>query len=112
MQNPANYGKPITLLDTSKGIGNPNPDRHQRRRQHDCQKVENFAENPYQLKNYLQVATGDWDNDGKDEVAVYVPEVGNSRIEIYDLQTNDYSIPLTGDRRGRTSSVRAVSFPT
>ncbi|MFR4240565.1 MAG: FG-GAP and VCBS repeat-containing protein, partial [Butyricicoccus sp.] len=55
--------------------------------------VENFAENPYQLKNYLQVATGDWDNDGKDEVAVYVPEVGNSRIEIYDLQTEDYSNP-------------------
>ena len=35
-----------------------------------------------------------------------MPEVGNSRIEIYDLQTEDYSIPLTGDRRGRTSSVR------
>ena len=51
------------------------------------QKAENFAENPYQLKNYLQVATGDWNGDGLDEVAVYVPEVGNSRIVVYALQT-------------------------
>lgn len=87
------YGKPITLLDTSKEIGNPNLTDTSDEGSTTAKKVENFAENPYQLKNYLQVATGDWDNDGKDEVAVYVPEVGNSRIEIYDLQTNDYSNP-------------------
>lgn len=85
------YGKPITLLDTSKEIGNPNLTDTSDEGSTTAKKVENFAENPYQLKNYLQVATGDWDNDGKDEVAVYVPEVGNSRIEIYDLQTEDYS---------------------
>ena len=87
------YGKPITLLDTSKEIGNPNLTDTSDEGSTTAKKVENFAENPYQLKNYLQVATGDWDNDGKDEVAVYVPEVGNSRIEIYDLQTDDYSNP-------------------
>ena len=87
------YGNPITLLDTSKEIGNPNLTDTSDEGSTTAKKVENFAENPYQLKNYLQVATGDWDNDGKDEVAVYVPEVGNSRIEIYDLQTEDYSNP-------------------
>ena len=87
------YGKPITLLDTSKEIGNPNLTDTSDEGSTTAKKVENFAENPYQLKNYLQVATGDWDNDSKDEVAVYVPEVGNSRIEIYDLQTDDYSNP-------------------
>ena len=87
------YGKPITLLDTSKEIGNPNLTDTSDEGSTTAKKVENFAENPYQLKNYLQVATGDWDNDGKDEVAVYVPEVGTSRIEIYDLQTEDYSNP-------------------
>ena len=90
------YGKPITLLDTSKEIGNPtlkDSAETSDGETTEAKLVENFAENPYQLKNYLQVATGDWDNDGKDEVAVYVPEVGNSRIEIYDLQTDDYSNP-------------------
>ena len=90
------YGKPITLLDTSKEIGNPTFKDNSETvdgETTEAKLVENFAENPYQLKNYLQVATGDWDNDGKDEVAVYVPEVGNSRIEIYDLQTDDYSNP-------------------
>ena len=55
--------------------------------------AENFAENPYQLKNYLQVATGDWNGDGVDEVAVYIPEENNSRIAVYALQrteTNAY----------------------
>lgn len=90
------YGNPITLLDTSKEIGNPtlkDAAETEGTEKTEAKLVENFAENPYQLKNYLQVATGDWDNDGKDEVAVYVPEVGNSRIEIYDLQTEDYSNP-------------------
>ena len=72
----------IELLNTKQEIGNPglmdadNPDVP----------VENFAENPYQLQNYLQVATGDWNGDGIDEVAVYIPQVGNSRIVVYALQ--------------------------
>ena len=55
--------------------------------------VENFLENPYQLKNYLQVATGDWNGDGTDEVAVYVPELGNSRIVVYSLQITSSDDP-------------------
>ncbi len=88
------YGNPITLLDTSKQIGNPTlKDAAETSGSEKTEEklVENFAENPYQLKNYLQVATGDWDNDGMDEVAVYVPEVGSSRIEIYDLQDKNVS---------------------
>ena len=81
------YGSPITLLDTGTAIGNPNLTDTSEEGSTAAKKVENFAENPYQLKNYLQTATGDWDSDGTDEVAVYVPEVGHSRIEIYDLQT-------------------------
>ena len=106
------YGNPITLLDTSKEIGNPNLTDTSDEGSTTAKKVENFAENPYQLKNYLQVATGDWDNDGKDEVAVYVPEVGNSALRFTTCRLKITPIPLTGDRPGRTSSVRAVSFPT
>ena len=72
----------IKLLGTEQEIGNPglmDADRPE-------VPVENFAENPYQLQNYLQVATGDWNGDGIDEVAVYIPEVGNSRIVVYALQ--------------------------
>ena len=90
----AKGGLYLRFGDAESGkYGNPNLTDTSDEGSTTAKKVENFAENPYQLKNYLQVATGDWDNDGKDEVAVYVPEVGNSRIEIYDLQTDDYSNP-------------------
>jgi len=52
---------------------------------------EDFGEAPYQLQNYLQVETGDFDGDGIDEIAVYVPQGGggsatsNSRVEVYKL---------------------------
>ena len=68
-----------TLLGTDKSIGNPNL-------LYEDKPVEDFAVAPYQMQNYLQVATGDWNNDGLDEVAVYVPENGNSRIVVYALQ--------------------------
>ena len=77
------YGTPLELLSTSKEIGNPTLKNEADERT----LAENFAENPYQLKNYLHVATGDWNGDGVDEVAVYIPEVGNSRIVVYALQT-------------------------
>ena len=80
-----NYGNPKEVLKAGKAIGNESLMIHDA--EGSDQKAENFAENPYQLKNYLQVATGDWNGDGLDEVAVYVPEVGNSRIVVYALQT-------------------------
>ena len=80
-----NYGDPKEVLKAGTAIGNESLMIHDA--EGSDQKAENFAENPYQLKNYLQVATGDWNGDGLDEVAVYVPEVGNSRIVVYALQT-------------------------
>lgn len=78
----SSYGTPIELLSQDKKLGNPDLIM-------DGKNAENFAENPYQLKNYLQVATGDWNGDGVDEVAVYIPEEDNSRIAIYALQKTE-----------------------
>jgi len=70
-----------TIQNTSKVIGNIG--RYA---------PEDFADAPYQLQNYLQVATGDFDGDGIDEIAVYVPDgangstSSNSRIEVYRLK--------------------------
>ena len=47
---------------------------------------ENFGSFPYQLQNYLQVAAGDFTGDGVDEIAVYIPEQGNSRVVVYQLK--------------------------
>jgi len=77
-----------TLLNTSAIIGNIG--RYEE---------ENFGEAPYQLQNYLQVATGDFDGDGIDEIVVYIPQGGgatntsNSRVEVYKLKYTDASTP-------------------
>ena len=83
------YGDPITLISPDKTIGNPTLKLTDEDGKETEKLAENFAENPYQLKNYLQVATGDWNGDGLDEVAVYIPEVGNSRIVVYALQLTE-----------------------
>ena len=85
------YGSAKEVLPAGKSSGKTigNPDLMITDNEGASQKAENFAENPYQLKNYLQVATGDWNGDGFDEVAVYVPEKGNSRIVVYALQLNN-----------------------
>jgi|GEM_PF-1909863 len=46
---------------------------------------DNFTEAPFLLKNYLQIVTGDYNGDGIDEIAVYIPELNKSRIEVYQL---------------------------
>ena len=83
------YGDSIELLSTSKNLGNPNLKLENENGSASDKNAENFAENPYQLKNYLQVATGDWNGDGVDEVAVYIPEENNSRIAVYALQRTE-----------------------
>ncbi len=83
------YGNSIELLSKSKNLGNPNLKLENEDGSKSDKHAENFAENPYQLKNYLQVATGDWNGDGVDEVAVYIPEENNSRIAVYALQRTE-----------------------
>ena len=45
----------------------------------------------YAVQNLLQVTAGDYDGDGYAEIAVYVPERGNSRIDIYKWMRDDSS---------------------
>ncbi len=75
--NPAGntQGSAKELLGTSATIGN-----------YGSKMTENFSQDSYLLANYLKVSAGDYDGDGVDEVAVYVPQQGSSRVEIYDLQ--------------------------
>lgn len=42
-------------------------------------------------QNLLQVTTGDFDGDGISEIAVYVPENGNARVDIYKYQRTSQS---------------------
>jgi hypothetical protein len=73
-------GQVKTLLDTDKVIGNSGEKMD-----------EDFAESPYLMQNYLQITAGDFDNNGIDEVAVYVAEQGKSRVEVYKLETTSSS---------------------
>ena len=73
------YGSAIQLIPTTKTIGNPN--------YLVTDVKENFATDPYLMQNYLQVTTGDYDGDGIDEIAVFIPEFNNSRIVVYKLKT-------------------------
>lgn len=45
----------------------------------------------YAWQNFLQVTAGDYDGDGMHEVAVYVPEHGNVRVDIYKFQKTSTS---------------------
>ena len=40
----------------------------------------------YQAQNYLQMAVGDFDGNGIDEIAVYIPDSAAPRIEVYQYQ--------------------------
>ena len=44
-----------------------------------------ITDGAFPLQNYAAIAAGDFDGDGFDEIAVYVPESANPRIEFYDL---------------------------
>ncbi|WP_019230314.1 S-layer homology domain-containing protein [Sedimentibacter sp. B4] len=78
------FGAPKVILSPSQYIGNGGGDGPK-------PISEDFANNPYLMQNYLKVSAGDYDNDGTDEVAVFVPSKGNSRIEIYKLKTKSLS---------------------
>ncbi|MGI6498759.1 MAG: InlB B-repeat-containing protein [Oscillospiraceae bacterium] len=77
----------VQLLAQTANIGNPSASM-------DGRIIETFNTDPYLMQNYLQMTTGDYDGDGRDEIAVYIPEYGKSRIEVYTLkktsQGSDY----------------------
>ncbi len=75
------YGASRELISTSVDIGNPDA-----KLDGSDVPIENFALSPYLMQNYLKAATGDFDNDGMDEIAVYIPAYGASRIEVYKFQ--------------------------
>ena len=68
-------GDEIELISTSGSIGNPTGSVEGVK--------EDFASDPYLIQNYMQLTTGDYDGDGIDEVAVFVPELNNSRILVF-----------------------------
>lgn len=78
-ENKGEYGQPIELIPKTKSIGNPS------RLITDIE--EDFATSPYLMQNYLQLTTGDYNGDGIDEIAVFIPELNNSRIVVYRLKT-------------------------
>lgn len=43
----------------------------------------------YTAQNYIELATGDFDGDSIDEIAVYIGETNNPRVEIWKLQEQD-----------------------
>lgn len=43
----------------------------------------------YAAHNYIELAAGDFDGDSIDEIAVYIGETGNPRVEIWKLQEQD-----------------------
>ena len=45
----------------------------------------------YDIQNNLQVTTGDYDGDGYAEIAVYVPDKGNARVDVYKWMRDDKS---------------------
>ena len=62
---------------------------------------EDFTKFSYQFQNYLQITTGDFDGDGVDEIAVYIPETSDPRVEVYKLgretggELKDWEDPLS-----------------
>lgn len=106
------YGS-VANFDTAIGLGNPiDVDWLLSAERYNLDK-SNFNDNgdfinEYMAYNYLKMTAGDFDGDGLDEIAVYIPEltsdvVSQARVEVYDLQSQSsdsetwslaYSIPM------------------
>lgn len=69
----------ITLMDTDRTIGSGDV----------VSDPTYFEYSGELLQNYLQVTCGDFNGDGVDEIAVYIPEQGNPRVAVYQLQIDD-----------------------
>ena len=60
---------------------------------------DDFIYNPVLLHNYMQVVTGDFTGDGIDEIAVFIPDNQNPRIDVYQFTTTG-----TGDQNWWTKA--------
>ncbi len=76
--------------DKALYIGNPSSAQNQNFKLKDGTNTytRSFIE-LYMAYNYLKLDAGDFDGDGIDEIAVYIGEQGNARIEIWKLQKTD-----------------------
>ena len=72
----------------------------------------------YTAQNYIELATGDFDGDSIDEIAVYIGETGNPRVEVWKLQEQngkgylnlDHYIPGEGPYVDVTDSAWQVAW--
>lgn len=78
------YGDSIELVPPSMSIGNSSIEITVDGETTNTE--ENFSTDPYLMQNYMQVTAGDYDGDGIDEIAAFIPEYGSSRIAIYKFK--------------------------
>lgn len=64
----------ISLLDDCQGFANG---------------IDTLVSEKDYVQNYLQLAAGDFNGDGTDEIAVYLPEAGNPRVVVYQARPED-----------------------
>ena len=77
---------PKTLISDFSSFGNA---RDKGRISQD-ESITTLSMMQYQIQNYLKIAAGDFDGNGVDELAVYIPDNKNPRIEVYQYK------PVTG----------------
>lgn len=80
----SNDAKTITLISDFSKLGNS--DEHVKGLSKLNQEPTLDTMKQYDLQNYVKVATGDFNGDGLDEIAVYVPDTDNPRIEVYQYE--------------------------
>ncbi len=75
--------KAITLISDFSKLGNSD-EQLKKKGPNDNVKLQTMEQ--YDLQNYVKVAAGDFNGDGLDEIAVYVPDADNPRIEVYQYK--------------------------
>lgn len=76
--------KGMTLISDFSKLGNS--DEHKNIPGNQSKDVFLQTMEQYDLQNYVKVAAGDFNGDGLDEIAVYVPDADNPRIEVYQYK--------------------------
>ena len=62
---------------------------------------------------YLQITSGDYDGDGRDEIAVYVPDTNNPRVDVYKLKLTSATLsdPNAWENGGNWQKVWSRALP-